>query len=233
MGPAMKVLYSGMGSSGEPYPGTYCHLPSCSYSFNFHSPMKTLFLDTETTGLRGVYAGGTDEVIEVAILDNHGHPVMNTLVKPVRNESWLEAQRVHGISPAHVTTAPTMGKLLPAIREAVSGCLVVIYNAGFDLQFFPPETFSEARVECAMLKYAEWKGEWNDYFENYRWHKLRVAASATGFQGNVQWHRALGDTIATRHIWQHIHINGCPMGDLGNSSGETNGQRHDTHFYNP
>lgn len=166
--------------------------------------MKTLFLDTETTGLRGIYAGGMDEVVELAILDNRGRPVINTLVKPTRNESWPEAQRIHGISPADVAKAPMMEDLLPRISEIVRDSLVVIYNARFDLQFFPEETFSESRVECAMLSYAEWKGEWNSYHGNYRWHKLIVAASATGFDAEVQWHRALGDTIATRHVWRHI-----------------------------
>jgi len=35
--------------------------------------MKTVFLDTETTGLRGVYAGGKDEMVELAILDDRGN----------------------------------------------------------------------------------------------------------------------------------------------------------------
>ncbi len=41
------------------------------------------------------------------------------------------------------------------VADAVRDCRVVIYNAAFDLQFFPKESFNDERVECAMLQYAE------------------------------------------------------------------------------
>jgi len=81
---------------------------------------------------------------------------------------------------------------------------VVIYNAAFDVQFFPDHVFLESRVECAMLQYAEWKGDCNPYYGSPRWHKLHLAARATGFMEEVQWHRALGDAIACRHVWRHL-----------------------------
>jgi len=166
--------------------------------------MKTVFLDTETTGLRGRYAGGTDEIVELAILDNRGRPLVNQLVRPTRRRSWPEAQRIHGISPAMVDRAPALEALLPTVADAVRDCLVVIYNAAFDLQFFPEALFSASRVECAMLRYAQWKGDWNARYGNPRWHKLHVAARATGFDSDIEWHRALGDTIACRHVWRYL-----------------------------
>lgn len=166
--------------------------------------MRTVFLDTETTGLQGRYAGGKDEIVEVAILDNRGRPLINQLVRPSRQSSWPEAQRIHGISPAMVANAPTLDALLIDIGMAIQDCLVVIYNAAFDLQFFPQELFCASRVECAMLRYAAWKGDWNPHYGNLRWHKLHVAAKATGFKLDIEWHRALGDTIACRHVWRHL-----------------------------
>jgi DNA polymerase III epsilon subunit-like protein len=166
--------------------------------------MKTIFLDTETTGLRGCYAGGSDEIVELAILDNRGKPLVDQLVRPSRRKSWPEAQRIHGISPSMVAGAPTLDALLPEIAELIRDCLVVIYNAAFDLQFFPAELFASSRVECAMLRYAEWKGDWNPRYGNPRWHKLHVAAHATGFDADVQWHRALCDTLACRHVWRYL-----------------------------
>lgn len=74
--------------------------------------MRTVFLDTETTGLQGRYAGGKDEIVEVAILDNRGRPLINQLVRPSRQSPWPEAQRIHGISPAVVANAPTLDALL-------------------------------------------------------------------------------------------------------------------------
>ena len=166
--------------------------------------MKTVYLDTETTGLSGVYAGGRDEIVELGILDNDGQPVINRLVRPSRQKSWPAAQRIHGITPALVADAPTLEGLLPVITETVRGCRVIIYNAAFDLQFFPRHVFGEADVHCAMLRYAEWKGEWNEYRGNWRWHRLGEAARATGFDEDVEWHRALGDTMACRHVWRHL-----------------------------
>lgn len=166
--------------------------------------MRTVYLDTETTGLRGIYAGGRDEIVELAILDNRGRPIINQLICPTYRSSWPEAQRIHGISPAMVSDAPTLEMLLPKVSAAVSGCKVVIYNAAFDVQFFPQHLFLESHVECAMLAYSEWRGEWNDYYGNFRWHKLHVAAAVTGFNKDVEWHRALADTVACRHVWRHL-----------------------------
>jgi len=166
--------------------------------------MRTVYLDTETTGLRGVYAGGRDEIVELAILNDRGKPIINKLVRPAHRNSWPEAERIHGISPEMVADAPTLQMLLPEVSAAVSGCRVVIYNAAFDVRFFPSHLFLDSQVVCAMLRYAEWNGEWNDYYGHYRWHKLHVAAAATGFNEDVQWHRALADTIACRHVWRHL-----------------------------
>lgn len=166
--------------------------------------MRTVYLDTETTGLSGIYAGGRDEIVELAILDDRGQPIVNQLVRPAARKSWPEAQRIHGITPAMVADAPLLDALLPEVLAAVRGCQVVIYNAAFDVQFFPGHAFLESQVECAMLRYAKWKGEWNSHYGNYRWHKLHVAASATGFKEDVEWHRALADTLACRHVWRHL-----------------------------
>ena len=166
--------------------------------------MQTVYLDTETTGLRGIYAGGRDEIVEVAILDDQGKSVINQLVRPTRQKSWPEAERIHRISPAMVADAPTRDEILPEVMDAVSDCLVVIYNKAFDVGFFPAHVFQNSQVECAMLRYAEWRGEWNSHYGNYRWHKLQVAAKATGFKQSVEWHRAVADTIACRHVWRHL-----------------------------
>ncbi len=154
-----------------------------------------------------MYAGGTDEIVEIAILDNRGKTILNDLVRPARRKTWPDAQRIHGITPTMVAGAPTLKALLPDVVAAVRGCQVVIYNAAFDTQFLPEHVFQQSRIKCAMLRYARWKGDWNFYYGNPRWHKLQVAARATGFREHVEWHRALADTIACRHVWRHLERN--------------------------
>lgn len=166
--------------------------------------MKTFYLDTETTGLLSRFSLGDDEIVEIAIVDSDGRPMLNTLVKPTIKTSWPDAQRIHGISPEDVASAPTLEELLPEIRKLAVGNEIVVYNAGFDRQFIPDDVFSAAKVECAMLAYAEFRGVWNPHYNNYKWHKLAVAAAATGFSESVTWHRALGDALAARHVWMHV-----------------------------
>lgn len=165
--------------------------------------METVFLDTETTGLYSIYSLGTDEIVEIAIVDDRGQPIINSLTKPTICKAWPDAQRIHGISPADVASAPTLEEVLPDIRAAVAGKRVVIYNASFDTSFFPDDVFADSIIECAMLEYAEHVGDWNDFRGTYRWHKLSVAAAATGYTG-TGWHRALGDALAVRHVWQYL-----------------------------
>ncbi len=69
-------------------------------------------------------------------------------MRPTGSTSWPAAQRIHGISPAEVTAAPALSELLPELNRQFAG----------------------ARVECAMLRDAAFKGEWNPYYGNYRWH---------------------------------------------------------------
>lgn len=166
--------------------------------------IRTLYLDTETTGKGpGIYAGGPDEILEVVILDDEGEVAFESLVRPTKHREWAGAQAIHGVSPNDVANAPTLDLVLPKITRIVTGARVVIYNAQYDVGFFPPDVFSDSDIRCAMLAYAALQGDWNDYFGNWRWWKLAVAASQTGFASDVRWHRAHGDTVACRHVWKY------------------------------
>jgi DNA polymerase-3 subunit epsilon len=44
-------------------------------------------------------------------------------------------------------------------------------------------------IHCAMQRYAEWYGEWNDYFGSFRWQRLEGGD-----------HSALGDCRATLEL---------------------------------
>ncbi len=159
----------------------------------------TVYLDTETTGL---YPSDGAEIIEVAICDDDGNALVNSFVKPTQRTEWPDAQAINGISPAMVADAPLLADLLPAIRAAVAGKRVVIYNAGFDVKFFPADLFDGCDIKCCMLRYAEHAGDWNDSRRDWRWHKLTSAAYDVGHAWTGDAHRALGDTLATRSVWR-------------------------------
>ena len=162
---------------------------------------RVVFLDTETTGIRG-----RQEVLEIAIIDAEGKILVNSLVRPSYRKRWPDAQAIHGISPVNVVDAPTLDILMPSIINAVKGKNVVIYNARFDLKFLPEVKENAGAVYCCMLRYAKFKGDWNEYYNDYRWHKLTVAARHIGYRFEGDAHRALADCQATRAVWQHMEL---------------------------
>ena len=151
--------------------------------------METVYLDTETTGL-----SADDEIIEIAIIDDDGEPLINTLVKPINHTSWPEAQKIHGLSSIDLRHAPTQSEITNKIKEIVRDKCVVIYNAPYDSQYLP-ELEEAAEVRCAMREFAE--------FNESKWKSLTNAAKIIGYEGE-QAHRALEDTKTLRAIWKHI-----------------------------
>ena len=93
--------------------------------------MQTFFLDTETTGLHPPH----DKLVEVAIVNEAGDIVLDTLVNPERPIGF--ATEIHGISDEMVENAPTLENLWPQIFEIIENNHVIIYNAQFDTKFFP------------------------------------------------------------------------------------------------
>lgn len=160
-------------------------------------------LDTETTGL-SIWS----EVIQLAIIDPSGEPLIDTLIKPVR-EIEPGASRIHHITAATVADAPGFADVYPQLVDAVRGRIVVVYNANFDLGMLyqsmhlsmkvdrprdhEPIAFGAAAWNCAMLQYAAYVGDYSDYHGNYRYQKLPGGD-----------HSALGDARATLRLIQRM-----------------------------
>lgn len=161
-----------------------------------------LILDTETTGLhRG-------EICQIAIIDDAGKLLMHEYVKPV-NGIPDDAMRIHGITNQMVADAPGWAQIAPKVREIVTGRDVVIYNAVYDRKMMhqSAEACGIEKVDwkelanfwCAMEAYAEWYGDWNDYFKNYRYQKLTDAAQRFGVN-TLEAHSALADCLMTLSV---------------------------------
>ena len=158
-----------------------------------------LVLDTETTGL-----GNDAEICQIAIIDQDGIALLNRLVKPTVSIP-PDASAIHGITNADVANAPTFDRVVNLIHDLLDGQDVVIYNASYDLRMlrqsakacgFNIDLTENARFYCAMEKFAEVYGDWNEYRQSYRWQKLSTAAAYYGV-AVVAAHDALGDCFMT------------------------------------
>ncbi|MBT9394411.1 3'-5' exonuclease [Hymenobacter sp. NST-14] len=167
--------------------------------------MRLLFLDTETTGL----LGQDPEVLSLALVDGRGRVLLDTLVRPERHTEWPEAEAIHGIPPAQVLhpDVPTLAELTPQLLHLLRGAHLVIYNAAFEGGVLG-HVLTQARprrVECAMLAFAEFYGEWHTYYQNYRWQSLSTAAAYVLHEWDGPAHTALADTHATRAVWRYLN----------------------------
>ena len=156
-------------------------------------------LDTETTGL-----DNQAEIVEISIIDQQGQVVLDTLVKPLRPIP-ADATAINGITNDMVATAPSWADIHADVCRIVGSKPLVIYNADYDLrlmaqtaaQYGLQPVVAEAGVHCAMLVYAEFHGDWNDYKGSYRWQRLTNAAQQQGVVIEGTAHRALADVKMT------------------------------------
>lgn len=157
-------------------------------------------LDTETTGLNNA------QMCQLAILHRDGRE-FKSLVKPtIPIESG--AMAVHHITNEMVEDAPDASLMAFHI---ISNKIMVIYNAPFDTKVIqeslkavhaPQVIFPE--VIDAMQIYSKFRGEWNDYYQNYRWHKLEAACNQCGINIDLTLHDALSDCIMTDRLIHYI-----------------------------
>jgi DNA polymerase-3 subunit epsilon len=160
-------------------------------------------MDTETTGL-----GDDAEICQIAIIDSTGNVVLDTLVKP-QKPIPTSATAIHHISNEMVKDAPIWLNVNEKVWQALHGKTVIVYNADYDFRLIAqsekacePLATSDwhtIKRECAMLKFAEIYGDWNDYHGNYRWQKLDKAARYYDLPVNAA-HTALGDCLMTLAI---------------------------------
>jgi DNA-directed RNA polymerase subunit RPC12/RpoP len=140
------------------------------------NPEQYVVLDTETTDLDG-------EIIEIAVVDLLGNVLMNQRIKPLGKIS-AGAQAVHGISLDMLAGEPYFYDVYPRIKEVIKDKIVLIYNRAFDKARLAGDCRLhnleglKFKSECVMLQYAQFVGDWSDYWESYRWQPLNGGHSA-------------------------------------------------------
>jgi DNA polymerase III epsilon subunit-like protein len=87
-----------------------------------------LFLHSKTTG-----AMELSEVVEIAILDSSGKPLVDELVKP-KHHIRPNATEEHGVTDEMVDIAPRWAEILPKIEEVLVGKKICVYDHASELQ---------------------------------------------------------------------------------------------------
>ncbi len=165
---------------------------------------KPIYLDTETTGLKD-----HDQIVEICLLDHDGAVAFQSLVKPTVRIP-LDATRVHHITDAMVSTAPTWPEIWPQVEVLLSTHRIAIYNAEYDLRLMQQSHrvhgvawVSPVSHVCIMKLYAQFRGDWNSRAGNYRWYSLDEARSQCGLD-LPNAHRAHADTLLARAVLHYL-----------------------------
>ncbi len=156
---------------------------------------KYLIMDTETTGLKN-----DDEIIQMAIVDLDRNIHFDTLIKPKLKKSISrEATQVHGIKKNDLIDAPCFESAVHKFIKVTEGKTLLMFNADFDVRLLQQTCYAnrcktfDLSYWCAMKEYSKFIGEWNDYFNDYRYQKLKGGD-----------HTALGDCLATLKVIEQM-----------------------------
>lgn len=154
--------------------------------------------DTETTGL-----DNEAQIIEIAVIDENGSTLLETLVKPSVTIS-PESTKVHGILESDVETASSFDDVFLKLIEVTKGKRVIAYNNDFDNRLIKQslkqgrnlaafELFLEQSDSCLMKLFAKYNGEFNSS-GSYKWKSLSYAAEYFGVPTDKA-HRAKDDCL--------------------------------------
>lgn len=166
-------------------------------------------IDTETTGL------GTDaEIVEFSAISASGEVLLDTLIKPVKPIPD-DVVKIHGITNEMVENAPTWADVHDHVMQILAGNKPVIWNAAYDTRLIRQTAalYNQASSElnalllnsqCAMLRYAKFWGDFDDYRGSYRWQRLEAAARQQGVIVEGTAHRALCDVKTTLAVMKAV-----------------------------
>lgn len=167
---------------------------------------KPVYIDTETTG-----TGSNDGIVEISVINHDGRVLVDSLVQPVGKIS-PGARAVHRITDEMIKGAPRWDAVWGEVEAVITNRAVGIYNADFDLRMMRQSHQSNwlrwsdppgVVFFCIMKLYAQFFGQWNPRYGNYRWQSLDRAREQCGIP-LPNSHRAKDDTLLTRALLEHM-----------------------------
>lgn len=167
-------------------------------------PSRVLFFDLELTG---VYSH--DEIISVSIVDGNEQLIMDTLIKPVHTKRWKRTEKIHGITPAMVSDAPTLAELTPRIKEIFAHAdHLIAYGVSTDYSHIKNIYETEAEQSALHEKVRCCANEFVRYTHEHR-PDIQHAALVDAMECfGVSWegipHSSVADTFACCRVWHKL-----------------------------
>lgn len=166
-----------------------------------------VIIDTETTGFHRPC-----EIIDFGMVTSSGIVQCDMLLKPLKEITPFITD-LTGITNEMVADAASWPLLRGMLIEEMKGKTVITYNAKFDRHMMhctdemwgiPQQDYHDGiEWACAMEAYAALRGEWNEYYGNYKWIKLGDAMAQQGLDF-PNAHRAKDDALATYRLMEHL-----------------------------
>lgn len=156
--------------------------------------------DTETTGLSPQKG---DELLQISLVDEHLHTILDTYLKPYIKTSWPGAMMVNHISPQMVKNAPFPEEVRELVQRVFDQADYIIgYNVGFDVNFV-----SECMgITIAPEKIVDVMEIFWTLYPDLDHHKLGNAVETylteserVTYENGA--HNSLADTIATMQVF--------------------------------
>lgn len=172
--------------------------------------MKTIILDTETTGL-----ANKDQVIELGIIDaDTTETLFHSYFCPTV-DIHPDAQETNGLSLEDLADAPPWPDYHEEILKILLGAdLILAYNSPFDFRlirqtvtaFSLPWPYTGPTVRDLMVPYANIAQiSWNKSYQSWKWQSLAAACTQQEIDlSDLKMHTALDDCIATQRLYQKL-----------------------------
>lgn len=163
-----------------------------------------IVIKTDTTGL----VSGSDEILELVILDTEGQELFASRFRPLHNEIWLDAENVNHIRPEDVQDERAIDVYRNVIQKILSAAKTVIgYNVRFETAMLKGQGF-QIPGECVdvMEFFAAIYGAWDESYQEYSWQKLKRCAHYYHYDWNEvkDEHRAMAYAKATLYCWKKM-----------------------------
>lgn len=163
-----------------------------------------IVIKTDTTGL----VSGSDEILELVILDTEGQELFASRFRPLHNEIWLDAENVNHIRPEDVQDERAIDVYRNVIQKILSAAKTVIgYNVRFETAMLKGQGFQiPGACVDVMESFAAIYGEWDESYQEYSWQKLKRCAHYYHYDWNEvkDEHRAMAYAKATLYCWKKM-----------------------------